>query len=252
MGIKLVAASTQFLNRTPAPLTAYPYTVAFWFFFTNNANYKFLWGIYETADANNKIALYTDNGFPSSFQLQSQAAGTSAFVSPAMQVTADNSWHYVVIRLVSNTNRWLSVLYPSGASSHTQNVTSNAPAYTTPREAIGAYWNSDGPLYYHNGIMAEFVKINADIQADGAQLQDWMLRQLAYQGPFSVPHLRKNIIEYRSFRGGPPDFEEAGVAWGAGKGPQFWTNTNSVQAGPHPPLAGNYRRPGDGFAVVIV
>jgi hypothetical protein len=97
-----------------------------------------------------------------------------------------------------------------------------------------------------DAFISEFWYTNTDIQPDGAQLNDDLLRQLAYGGPFSVPHVAANLIEYRSFRKViESDQDEAvgdGVYWG-GAGRQVWTNTNGVTRGPHPPLPGWYAKP---------
>jgi len=110
---------------------------------------------------------------------------------------------------------------------------------------LGALGHS-APTFFLNGLIAEYWLTNTDIQPDGAQLDDNLLRQLAYGGPFSVPHIAKDLIEYRSFRKViESDQDEAPgdeVYWG-GAGRQVWTNTNGVRRGPHPPLPGYYKRP---------
>lgn len=95
------------------------------------------------------------------------------------------------------------------------------------------------------GRLAEFWCTNTDIQADNAQLQDWMARQLAYGGPFSVPHIVKDIVEYRSLRVFPESRGDRGTEVYHGKfGRQTWANTNGVTTGPHPPLPYWYVKPG--------
>ena len=101
--------------------------------------------------------------------------------------------------------------------------------------------------------VGELWYTNTDIQPDGAQLDDNLLRQLAYGGPFSVPCCAKDIIEYRSFRKVIESNQDEAVGdevyWG-GAGRQVWTNTNGVTRGPHPPLPGWYRKPADSRIMV--
>jgi hypothetical protein len=117
----------------------------------------------------------------------------------------------------------------------------------------GALQTSAGASVPFDGNVAEFWYTNTDIQPDGAQLDGNLLRQLAYGGPFSVPHIAGDILEYRSFRKViESDQDEAvgdEVYWG-GAGRQVWTNTNGVTRGPHPPLPGWYRKPADSRLMV--
>lgn len=93
------------------------------------------------------------------------------------------------------------------------------------------------------GQIAEIWYTNTDIQPDGAQLQNSTLRQLAFNGPFSLPHIAKDIVEYRSFRSRldsrqdtPEEVYHRGLR-------QTWTNTNGVTLGPHPPAVENQEGP---------
>lgn len=84
---------------------------------------------------------------------------------------------------------------------------------------------------------------NTDIQADGEQLQDSTLRQLAFGGPFSLPHIARDIIAYRSFEDCLDSSQDRpGSVYHRGAR-QVWTNTNGVTLGPHPPAAIWYDKP---------
>lgn len=94
----------------------------------------------------------------------------------------------------------------------------------------------------YSGDIAEYWMTNTDIQPDAAQLQDATLRQLAYNGPFSVPRVAANLVDYRSLRaslGSNQDVQDGGLFDGP-YGRQVWVNTNSAKLGPHPPLAPDY------------
>jgi hypothetical protein len=108
--------------------------------------------------------------------------------------------------------------------------------------AVGALVNSS-PSGFFDGQVGEFWYTDTDIQADGAQLQDSTLRQLAYFGPFSIPHIAKDIVEYRSFRSRLDSRQDTpDEVYYRGTRP-VWTNTNGVNLGPHPPAATNYIDP---------
>lgn len=118
--------------------------------------------------------------------------------------------------------------------------------------AIGSQASAT-PTEFFDGRMAEIWYTNTDIQADGLQLQDALLRQLAYGGPFSVPHIAKDIVEYRSLRVHPDSRGDQPSEVYHGKfGRQIWTNANGVTAGPHPPLPYWYVKPGQTRRPLIV
>ena len=94
---------------------------------------------------------------------------------------------------------------------------------------------------FFDGILAEWWTTNTDIQPDGGQLSNQTLIQLSRGGPFSLPHIRKDIAEYRSMRlalgskeSEPPDY------FMGNKGRQIWTNNGATLA-VHPPLASSYK-----------
>ena len=82
---------------------------------------------------------------------------------------------------------------------------------------------------------------NTDIQSDGLTLDANLVRQLAYFGPFSLPHIAKDIIEYSSFRAG---FNQE-VYFGSVRRPILQMNGSAPFICPwkHPPLASLYVLP---------
>lgn len=99
-------------------------------------------------------------------------------------------------------------------------------------------------------MIAEFWCTNTDIQADGGQLDNTFLSQLAFGGPFSVPHVASAVVEYRSFRVHPSlnDPYETYSDYGG----QTWTNNGAATTGPHPPLPYWYVKPGQNNKVLTI
>lgn len=239
MSALFTAASSHYLHNDASPITAVPFTAACWFRSTTvAAGAARIFTFTDTASTNNRFAISRDTN---DLTFSAQAGGTEAIATVANLVAA-NQWSFIVARGISATNRRIAQLAHTGAAGHAQNTTSRAPG-SVDRVALGSSAHSS-PGNFFDGLIGEFWYTNTDIQADGAQLQDSLLRQLAWGGPFSVPHIAKDIIEYRSFRHGlvTDDDVHGDIHFGA-KGLQRWTNTNGVARGPHPPLPYGYVKP---------
>lgn len=172
------------------------------------------------------------------FVLRSSASDASAGTVVA------NTWFYIVGRVISDTNRQISVLSADGIISTASNAVSTST--TKARMSIGADCSTAGANYADGGI-AEWWITNTDIQPDGAALQNSTLRQLARGGPFSIPHVASAVVDYRSLRNAlGSDQDEQPDYFSGAKGRQTWVNTGGVILGAHPPfLAPEYERPGD-------
>lgn len=238
----LAASSQRLLNSTP-PVTNYPFTVGMWVYPTTTGAVRSFWSLGDTAGTANfwRLSQTATNVWQFTAQPNSADAGT---------VTA-NRWAFLVARGINATNRRVSALQYNGVVAHGQNTTNTTPAGIDVM-AIGATIVSV-QTHFFSGLIGEFWYTNTDIQADGAQLQDATLRQLAYGGPSSLPHIAKDIIEYRSFWSALSSDQDKPeeVYWGAA-GRQTWVNVNGVTRGPHCPLPMNYRRPGDAVLVGLV
>lgn len=161
--------------------------------------------------------------------------GTTAATGSTTTSVTLGGWHFVIARWISLTNRRMTVLFPDGAIEHVQNTTSINPSGIDALY-IGALPNfGSTPSDFFNGAIGEWWIADADVQADGAQLNTGLLRQLAYSGPFSVPHISRNIVEYHAMRSSLPNartnFEEHYYK----RSFQTWSNT-AVTLAPHPPL----------------
>lgn len=233
MSAKFVSASSQHIQNTSPPITDYPFTVGMWVQPADVTGDKFF---FEAVGGTNNVNLYRGT---TTFILEVNSAQAVAGTAVA------NSWSFVVARLISATNRRLAVLNPTGATSHAQDTVSNAISGVTTLDIgggfIGLYWN---------GLVARYWMTNTDIQPDAAQLQDGTLRQLAYGGPFSVPHIAGDILEYRSFRKHPTRDEVGEVYYGS-KGMQTWALTGAT-TGIDPPLPYWHVNPGQNKHVLMI
>jgi hypothetical protein len=227
-----VAASSQRLTASSYPITGYPFTWGAWIKPTSTSAQVILSLCSSSINGANLYSLNNGAGF-----IIRAVDGAGQAVSGAIGTITANSWHYVVARYISATNRRIAVLQPDGLIAHGQNTTSKAPSASNQ---LGLGCQADSvPDSFFDGAIAEFWMADYDIQADGAQLQDRLVRQLAYGGPFSVPY----IVEYRAMRSGPL-VETSNESFQGKFTRRTWVNTNSVTTGPHPPLPYWYAKPG--------
>lgn len=245
MAASFVSASAQGLFCATHPLVAYPYTVGLWARPTTNGVEKAFFSLIDTAAANQFNTV--TQGAADAWTISARAGGTIDSVSVGT-VTA-NQWAFIVARFISATNNRLSVLQYDGSAVAVQRVTSRAFPTSAETIALGVRPVSPTPDRYFDGQIGEFWYTATDIQEDGDVLQDALLRQLAYGGPFSVPHIAKDIIEYRSLRKHPTsDGDQIGEQYHGRFGRQVWTNVNGVLVANHPPLPYSFKRPDAPFS----
>ena len=238
MGVRFVSASAQTLTCATHPITAFPVTVGLWVRPLTAAT-RGLWSLGDSGVATQYIRL-GQNATGNTWNLSAQSGGTSDTLS--IGVATASQWAFMVGRFISATNKRLSVLQYDGSIVGGQRTTSRA--FPTSADSI-VLGSTVGGTAEWNGYLAEVWYTNTDIQADGGVLSEATLRQLAYGGPFSVPHIAKDIIEYRSFRKGLiSNTDEEGEVYSGKNGRQTWTNTNGATLDIHPPLPGWYKRPG--------
>jgi hypothetical protein len=103
-----------------------------------------------------------------------------------------------------------------------------------------------------DGKIAGLWYTNTDIQADGGQLQERTLRQLAFNGPFSLPNIAKDIVEYRGFRSSLASRQDDPSEVYYRGTPPVWTNVNGVTLGPHPPAADLWVPPQVDYAPMVL
>lgn len=236
MAANFVAASSQRIRNTTVLVTAMPFTVGVWASSTVTNGFA-VWSLSDTGTTNNSFTMGSTIG--TTWTLNALAGGTAATASGPSVVV--NRWAFILCRCISAINRRIAVLSHLGIT-HGQSTPSRVPSGIDTL-SIGSTETSS-PSVFFPGSAAEFWYTATDIQPDGTQLQDSLLRRLAYGGPFSVPHIAKDIIEYRSLRVHPDSRgDRIGEVYFGRFGYQTWDNTNGVTIGPHPPLPYSYVKP---------
>jgi len=159
-------------------------------------------------------------------------------VETTFGTVAANTWYYVVLRLISAANRRAAVLPATGLPVHGQN-TDNV-SFTPDKFYVGST-NATGA--YFDGCFSKFFMTDSDIQPDGLQLSNSTLYQLAYYGPFSIPHISARVVQYESWR--TPMGGTQGESFYAKYPRQPWTfgGTGVPAVGIEPPIIGSYRPP---------
>ncbi len=237
MSANFASASSQKLLNSAPRVTTLPFSVGMWVSPGQVAAAQTFWSLCDTAGTINFYDLRQNAG-------TSWILRTTDDVSP-LTLTATvapvvGTFVYMVGRFISSASRRFAFLNYTGAPTHLSNTVTDAPAGIDAM-ALGCL-NHSTPGSFFDGQIAEFWITNSDIQPDGAQLDNALLWQLAYNGPFSVPHIAKDIVEYHSFRrdlsSNSFDNEEDQIPVLG----EILTNTNGVTLGPHPPLLYEGRR----------
>lgn len=239
MGLVVQTASGQCIRNSSPPVTNYPFTIAMWTYpFTANTQVT-MWSLQPTSGTADLFTLFKSSA--GAWALNATRS-TSTNASIASAVTA-NAWQFVLGRFIASGNRRLSVIKSDGGAVHAQDTTGKSPANLV-KEEIGAASNAN----FYDGIIAEYWKTSTDIQADGGQIDEGLLRTIAYRGPFAAPHVAKDIVEYRSFRQGlSSDEDEIGEVYHGSFGRQTWAKVQGASpdlgppfVGAHPPLFSSY------------
>ena len=233
--------SATYIMNSSAPITAAPFSVGMWVMAGATGATRTFWFLGSSAAATNRDCFLLRQNSTNVWHIS--VADSGAQTSAAAGTVTASQWFYVVGRFISATNYRIAVLQPDGSTAHAQGTISRTPA-SVDRSAVGIQAVAT-PTQGFTGQVAEYWLASGDIQADGAQLQDNVLRQLAYGGPFSVPHIVKDIIEYRSFRTYPSsEGDNLNEVFHGAAGRQTWANINGVTIGHHPPLPYWYEKPG--------
>lgn len=244
MAMFCVGASTQYILSTPviSDLTTPPFTVGLWCNLTAASNVnRTLWALTDTGTASQIFGLRMNT--TENLQITAQASGSinNAAVSPTLTA---GTWNFCVARFISATNRRLSVLHGNGEIASAQSTVNLSPL-SIDTMSIGALNAGPGISEPWDGGLAEYWLTKSDIQPGGGALEDATIRQLAYGGPFSVPHIAKDIIEYRSFRKSLiSDSDNSEDVFHGSLGRQLWTQTGSPTVSSHAPLPYWYIKPG--------
>jgi hypothetical protein len=227
MSLSFVTANNSYL-RVNSPNTAAPITFGFWFNILDTNVENMAW--FGDSGGTATFGIYKDG---TNFHLYAGGAGSNVAYGDASVL----GWHFLIQRVMSTTNYRAAILNPLGAIAHAAGTGNATFDFTTL--TLGN--NSSSPTSGLTGNIAELFYTDTDIQPDGLQLDETLLRRLAYRGPFSVPSLKKDIIEYRSFFSRTVN-DKAGDVYYGKYGKQTWANTNGVTIGPHPPWAMPWNR----------
>lgn len=241
MAALFTAANSQAINNSAPGIvsTGYPLSVGAWVNLAAvGAVNRTVFGASDTGTTNNYLLVRMNAAEQIGLTAADGGAESSFFAS----TLAAGVWTFLLARFIAADNRKIST-YANGAVVHGSSLTVRAPTGLDAL-AIGCTATSGGNAEFWDGLIGELWYAYTDIQPGGAQLQDDLLRQLAYGGPFSVPHIDKDIIEYRSLRKYPSsEGDEMGEVFHGAAGRQTWTNTNGVTIGHHPPLPYWYPKP---------
>lgn len=182
MSLVLINSDNQNIWQQ-APFSALPFTIGLWFYPTTMAATNILsW--FDSVAANDYAIGLTTTGL-----LIWGGSTVTNFGTVAVR-----TWNYLVFRGIAAANKRAVVLPASGVPVHVQST--NATALT----ATNLYIASDqGIGSFFDGYIARFFLADIDVQADGTQLSNTTLYQLAYKGPFSIPHLASRVVEYEAW-----------------------------------------------------
>lgn len=238
MSGSFASASSQRLRNNAPPLvsTGFPLTVAMWVRPAGTGAARSFWSYCDTAGSQNYFSLGHTSGNIFSIRVASSVGSVDATALTAV----NGLWTFIVGRFISATNRRLFGLR-QGVIGNAQDVTNRSPVGLDTM-AVGCREHS-APTEFWDGQVAEFWYTATDIQPDGGQLDSALARQLAYGGPFSVPHIAKDVLEYRSLRKDVLAGDGRDIIVGAGAGMQAWGNVNAATLGPHPSLPYWYVNP---------
>jgi hypothetical protein len=242
MSARFAAASSQYLSLAAPPISNFPFTVLMWINLAAvGASARTLFAYSDTATTNNYVNVRMTAAELISIVARGGGTENAASISTAISAGA---WVFVVARFINTSNRQLSVLHANGLIETALTTTARAPA-GVDTVTIGGLLTSGGLTEPWDGMIAEYTLIRHGVGIDDAvALPEPMVRQLAYGGPFSLPHIRDTILEHRSFRVHPAsEADNSSEVFFEKFGRLVWVNNAGVTTGPHPPLPYWYVRP---------
>lgn len=259
MGAQFISGSNQIIAHDSIAPIGLPFTMACWAcpigtFGSNRA----IIALANKANIQNYFYLGTTT--TSKFDAHTTTGGTG--VTTASNTTAVlNSWYFILARYVTTTNRWIVVYDPStGLVDQVQTVTSNAPIVGTLAVSIGGIRGSTIFLPSWAWVGEAFYT-DAELPFDpAAALPAEWVRKLALEGPFSLPLLSDDIVEYKSLLSGcatAVQTEQQSIGESYSRiGLQTWANPYTAASvpliAPHPPISSNYVRPSQIAPILVI
>lgn len=247
MSARFASASNQYLLNSAPSVIAFPITVAAWVRPTDVTGVDTIWSLADTGVTNHYLAFQSNSSL---LRAGAAAGGSVSSATAGTDSVAANQWSFGIARFISATNRRIAALHPAGDVSQASTSTSRNPT-GMDSQGIGMVVAST-PINPWDGLIGEFWLTNTDIGNGIGDLDVALVRQLAYGGPFSVPHLANDIVEYRSLRHHPvSDGDNLNEVF-HGKDRQVWTNVAGATTGFHPPLPYWYVKPGQKISQLVV
>lgn len=235
MGIYLEPTLSQYLQLSSPPFTAPPFSIWGWAYVADLAG----------GDSFGDRAYFTWNAAASNFALYRLPTPAYAMWGGTSEasggVPAIGRWFFWVWRYIATNNKRLSIFGEAGDITHLASTNTTAVVATNLNLGV-TNAGSVGTDFWWGG-MAEIGLTNTDIMPGGGVMDNTLLRQLAYYGPFSIGHIAASIGMYMPLNSqtGLGIETPAEGSWGS-RGRMTWTAPNGYELGPHPPMLGNYSR----------
>lgn len=254
MGVYFAGGSTQYLsNSAPRYVPAYPFTVGLWFRLAAAGTVaRTLWAAADTGTTNNYWEIRISTG---EVVQVAAAAGGAAVVGSATTAVAGN-WIFALARFFSATNRRVGTIHMGGSAIFEQggNATSTSPS-GVDTVSIGARISSGGAQTPWDGEIAEYWLLDGDPMVNSINsgaFDQSMVHQLAFGGPFSMPHAAARLVEYRGLRHSLDCRSDNLCDVFSARGQQIWSATNGPFLTCHPPLPYWYERPGQVKTLLVI
>lgn len=246
MSAFFTASSNQYLSNAAPIVVAPPFTVGMWVNLTAVGNAaRTLFALSDTGTTNNYTLLRMTSA--ELLSITARAGGTEAGANVASGSIPAGRWSFVLGRFITTTARRCSfyIAHGTGAGAVSHGSISSLRAATgIDTLTIGGLLTSGGLTEPWDGGIAEYWLTNDDVQPENAATYDWLVRQLAWGGPFSVPYLARSVVEYRSFRKYPSsDADDLSEVYYTAR--PTLVNNAGVTTYAHPPLPYWYRNPRD-------
>lgn len=242
MSLRLDGAS--YIRNATAPLTTIPFVMGMWVNPAVSGVDHTMWSMSDTGSATQyyRTGLLSTNDWV----LVVQAGGLPAIATVATVTGFSNQWNFVLAQVASDDDLVLHVIAFDGTISGSHLSTTVGPPTGVDSMQIGALLTSGGASELFTGRIAEYWIANVDPGVISNTENDDFVYQLGWYGPFAMPQIASNIIEYRSLRKFPTSLADnlTEVYWGGGKGIQTWSGVGSPTTGAHPPLPYGFVKPG--------
>jgi hypothetical protein len=184
-----VSATTALQNKAP-PFSGLPFSIGCWFrpiTTPGTAN------VFAFANASSNYSIWSST---TTLNFWNGSA------SVAIGTIAANRWYYIVARWVTTTSGKASILDEFGAIQSASSAAGSAitaNSWVIGGNASGA-GGDPGTASSWDGDIQDFWITNTDIQPGGAAIDAWLLRYLSQRGPFAVPSVGPDVIDYQALR----------------------------------------------------